>query len=82
MKINLGGSLTSMLTVLFVALKLTHQIDWSWWWVTAPAWGGATLALAVLIIAVPFLLLSSARNRRELRDRVNRSKVLRSKVLL
>jgi len=28
--------LSGMLTVLFVGLKLTHYIDWSWWWVLSP----------------------------------------------
>lgn len=31
--------LCSVLFVLFLALKLTGHIDWSWWWVTAPLWG-------------------------------------------
>lgn len=43
-----GIGVLGTLGVLFVALKLTGVIDWSWWWVTAPFWGG--LALAVLII--------------------------------
>lgn len=40
---NGGPSLANMLTVLFVWLKLTSQIHWSWWWVTAPYWGGVLL---------------------------------------
>jgi hypothetical protein len=39
----------SLLGVAFVVLKLCHVINWSWWWVTCPFWGGAALALAVLI---------------------------------
>ena len=30
--IGFGG----LLTILFIALKLTHFIDWSWWWVLSP----------------------------------------------
>ena len=26
------------LFVIFLILKLTKVIDWSWWWVTAPLW--------------------------------------------
>jgi ABC-type antimicrobial peptide transport system permease subunit len=33
-KIGFGG----LLTVLFIGLKLTHYIDWSWLWVLAPLW--------------------------------------------
>lgn len=39
-----------LLGVLFVGLKLTGTIAWSWWWVTAPFWGGAVLALAFLLL--------------------------------
>ena len=35
------------LALLFIALKLTGFIDWSWWWVTAPLWGGAAVVLAI-----------------------------------
>ena len=27
-----------VLTLLLVTLRLTEVIDWSWWWVLAPAW--------------------------------------------
>ena len=48
---NSGGiGFTGLLTVLFVALKLTDVIDWSWWWVLSPLWIG--LALIILILAV------------------------------
>lgn len=29
---------TFLLFLLFLGLKLTGYIDWSWWWVTAPLW--------------------------------------------
>ena len=43
-----GGD--TLLLILFIALKLTHVINWSWWWVLAPLWGG--FALLILIGAV------------------------------
>lgn len=42
----------ALLGVLFIGLKLTHQIDWSWWYVTLPIWGGAAFGLALLILTV------------------------------
>jgi hypothetical protein len=24
--------------LIFLVLKLTEVIDWSWWWITAPLW--------------------------------------------
>lgn len=46
--------LCSVLFVLFLALKLTGHIDWSWWWVTAPLWG--PWALLVIAIAAAFVV--------------------------
>ena len=47
--------LSTLVFVLFLALKLTHQIAWSWLWVTAPLWGGLVLfgafALFCLVMA-------------------------------
>ena len=40
--------------LIFLTLKLTHFIDWSWWWVTAPLWG--SVILVGLIIALAFLI--------------------------
>lgn len=40
-------SVAGMLGVLFVGLKLTNIIDWSWWWVTCPFWIGAAVICAV-----------------------------------
>jgi hypothetical protein len=34
-----------VLFFVFLVLKLTHYIDWSWWIVTSPLWGGAILFL-------------------------------------
>lgn len=36
--------------LMFVGLKLSHQIDWSWWWVLSPTW--ISLVLLVLIALV------------------------------
>lgn len=44
-----GVSAIGLLGVLFVGLKLTGYIDWSWWWVTAPFWGGLAVVAVVLI---------------------------------
>ena len=40
--------LMGMLGILFVGLKLTGHIDWSWWWVTVPFWGPVALFLAMM----------------------------------
>jgi hypothetical protein len=44
-----GVGILGLLFVLFVGLKLTHNIDWSWWWVCSPLW--VPLAILVAIFA-------------------------------
>lgn len=41
----------SILGLLFITLKLTGYIDWSWWWVLSPFWISLILTV-VLIIGV------------------------------
>ena len=38
MKIDLLPAPMYLLGILFVGLKLTNFIGWSWWWVTLPFW--------------------------------------------
>jgi hypothetical protein len=38
------------LTGVFIALKLTEQIEWSWWWVFSPLWIPAILLIVMLAI--------------------------------
>ena len=33
---NSGVTFFGILTSIFIALKLTKYIDWSWWWVLSP----------------------------------------------
>jgi hypothetical protein len=48
-----GGSLSGLLTIVFVVLKLTGVISWSWWWVFSPLLISAGLAvLAVLVVVL------------------------------
>lgn len=38
--------------LVFLILKITHVIDWSWWWVTCPLWIAALYIIFWVIIAV------------------------------
>lgn len=33
-----GVGFCEILTIAFIVLKLTHYIDWSWWWILSPLW--------------------------------------------
>ncbi len=56
-----GISLTGVLFIVFLVLKLTGNIDWSWWWVTSPLWlpFGIAIGIGVIIlfITLTFALL-------------------------
>ena len=41
-----------LLGLMFIGLKLTHQIDWSWWWVLAPFWAIPAICFSVAGIAL------------------------------
>lgn len=56
-----GIGFTGLLTILFVALKLTGVIAWSWVWVLSPLWIGFVLWL--LFMAVLLVVLAVASNR-------------------
>jgi len=50
--VQVGPNFLGLLTIVFITLKLTGYINWSWWWVLAPMWGGFALALAIIILAL------------------------------
>ena len=43
-----GMSLGDVLLVVFIILKLTNQIHWSWVWVLSPLWISAALLIVLL----------------------------------
>jgi hypothetical protein len=50
-----------LLFTVFLVLKLTNVIAWSWWWVTAPLWAGLAIAAVVAVLAFFAVALSRAR---------------------
>jgi hypothetical protein len=55
-----GIGLTGVLFLVFLVLKLTGNIDWSWWWVTSPIWIPFVLVIGVLIvILLTFIIMLS-----------------------
>jgi hypothetical protein len=52
-----GGGLgfTGALAILFIALKVTHEIGWSWWWVLSPLWISGAVAVFILLVAAVFV---------------------------
>lgn len=49
-----GAGFSSLLTILFIGLKLTGVIDWSWVWVLSPLW--ITVSVGVILGIVIIVL--------------------------
>lgn len=56
-----GIGFFGLLTILFIGLKLTNYIDWSWWWVLSPI-----ISLVVLLVMAVILILVVDRTARPL----------------
>jgi hypothetical protein len=50
-----GAGFFSLLAVLFIGLKLTNYIAWSWWWVLAPVWIPTIIVLVIFSLMYLFL---------------------------
>jgi hypothetical protein len=51
-----GISFAGLLTILFIGLKLTNYIDWSWWWVLSPLWISMLMVISFFIVAFLWFL--------------------------
>ena len=47
-----GISFLGMLTILFIGLKLTGYVDWSWTWVLSPLWIGFTIGVTLIVVGI------------------------------
>jgi hypothetical protein len=45
-----GIGFIGLLTIVFITLRLTNYIDWSWWWVLSPVWLSIALPLSFFIV--------------------------------
>ncbi len=57
--IGFGG----LLTILFIALKLTNVITWSWLWVLSPIWISFGLVIGIVILVLIIGIIAAAFNR-------------------
>lgn len=73
MSVNISSSSSSssgigflgLLTIVFIVLKITGYIDWSWWLVLLPAYGGFALFLIFgTIIGIGYLILRTITSKR------------------
>jgi hypothetical protein len=50
-----GIGFFGMLTILFIGLKLTGFVDWSWVWVLSPLWGSFLIGVMIIGIGITIL---------------------------
>lgn len=53
-RVTVEFPIVGLLGLIFITLKLTGYINWSWLWVLAPFW--IPLALAFLLILAAFII--------------------------
>ena len=56
-----GIGFPGLLTIVFIVLKITGHINWSWVWVLAPLWGGIALVILMVLILFPLIFLGKKR---------------------
>jgi hypothetical protein len=49
-----GIGFSGLLTIVFITLKLTDYIDWSWWWVLSPLWIPFVVIVLVIVLLAMF----------------------------
>lgn len=54
-----GIGFCGLLTIVFITLKLTHTIDWSWLWVLSPLWIPFALVLLIFLIVLTVAAISA-----------------------
>lgn len=55
-----GIGFFGLLGIVFIVLKLTGYINWSWWIVLSPIWGSILLGL-LIFLAVLFVIYRNSR---------------------
>jgi len=53
-----SSGIAGPLLLMLIFLKLTGFVTWSWWWVTAPIWAPAAIAVAFLVVACILALIA------------------------
>lgn len=52
-----GIGIFGILGIVFIILKLTNVITWSWWWVLLPIYGPIVLLTIVIILTIVTLFV-------------------------
>jgi hypothetical protein len=58
-----GIGFLGLLAVLFIALKLTHVIDWNWVYILMPIWAPVAFVLLVALCFLVAFVISSLKSK-------------------
>lgn len=59
-----GIGIATVLFLIFLVLKLTKVITWSWWWVFSPLWISLGVVLVVFVLWALVLIVLNLRIRK------------------
>ena len=45
-----GFGFPTAIFIVFLTMKLTGYVDWSWWWVTSPLWLPLLVSFAIVAL--------------------------------
>jgi len=51
------------LAIVFVVLKLTNTISWSWWWVLSPIWLPYAIILTIGLLGIIVIIFAHLFNK-------------------
>ena len=69
-KINISIDLSGIwevaifIFIIFLIIRLTHLVSWSWWWVFSPLWIVGGIALIIFLAFVVVLMVKKLAERR------------------
>lgn len=61
---NAGIGIFGLMGVIFVVLKIMEVkpiAEWSWWWVTAPFWGGFAVVFVIMAMVLAIAAVATRR---------------------
>ena len=65
-----GVNFLGLLCIVLITLKLTGYIDWSWWWVLSPIWGGIAFFAVLLAIYAAGAFVYNSFRRKALKKKI------------
>lgn len=51
-----GIGFIGLLTIVFITLKLTGYIAWSWWWVLSPLWISFGIGIIIFLAVLGWMI--------------------------